>query len=498
MSNKRVSSTKEIFKASFSSVIASGVDVADFNLICTGAGQSVSQSAGNLVLSSGTTANSETIARSRKAFRGNLDLRYGAALSQRIANNNFFVELVDVIGDDLAFSCGSDTAITVRFADGNTNPFYNTTNPDASTVGQSVYLGNIKTSAGNVIIPGRYPISAVDATSVTFTVAGFTSGATGSLSLFGWNYYHILYDGTTATNSKFGVQRNGWAGADTTVTINSTASAGHVGIVTVEDGNVAYQDQSTATTISLQSTNRASRVTTIPDFDTPLFLQIRSVNGTTDPASNTSLTISFVSVEEITVEMVAINGVRPQAFQSALPVNVINAAGPLAASVQGAVVRNNVTPGSPLYIATGLSANPASVTSGRNVDLMATLIGALITKPFSIPESDWQYAASASGIVNTTTAVTFKVAAGAGVRNYITGIDIQWEALTNATEIAIRDGAAGTVIWRGKIPAAAAGNRSIVFQTPLKGTANTLLEVVTLTASGAGAVYFNARGYIAP
>lgn len=498
MSNKRVSSTKEIFKTSFSNVIASGVDVSDFNLICTGVGQSVAQSSGNLVLSSGTTANSETIVRSRKAFRGNIDLRYGAALSQRIANNNFYVELVDVIGDDLRFSCSSDTAITVFFPDGFTNPFYNTQNPSLSTVGQSVYLGNFKTTAGNVVSPARYPIAAVDATSVTFTVAGFTSGATGSLSLFGWNYYHILYDGTTATNAKFGVQRNGWAAADTTATINTTASAGHIGIVTIEDGNVAYQDQLTTSQTGLQSTSRASRVVSIPDFDTPLFLQIRAANGTTDPASTTTLTISFVSVEEIVVEVVAINGVRPQSLQSALPVNIINASGASAALVQGSTARNTATPGNPLYIATGLSANPTAVTSGRNVDLMATLIGQLVNKPYSVPETDWQYAAAASGIANTTTAVTFKGAAGSGVRNYITGIDLQWEALTNATEVAIRDGAAGTVIWRGKISAGSAGVRAVVFQTPLKGTANTLLEVVTLTASGAGAVYFNAQGYTAP
>ena len=38
----------------------------------------------------------------------------------------------------------------------------------------------------------------------------------------------------------------------------------------------------------------------------------------------------------------------------------------------------------------------------------------------------------------------------------------------------------------------------IKFDNPLKSTAATLLEVVTLTASGTGAVYVNAQGYIAP
>lgn len=120
------------------------------------------------------------------------------------------------------------------------------------------------------------------------------------------------------------------------------------------------------------------------------------------------------------------------------------------------------------------------------------------TQPYAQPGSRWNYAAANLGIVNTTTAVTFKAAAGAGVRNYITDIQIMSEALTTATELAIRDGAAGTVLWRTKIGTGGlTTGLSINFQSPLRGTANTLLEVVTLTASGAGAVYFNAQGFTA-
>jgi hypothetical protein len=112
-----------------------------------------------------------------------------------------------------------------------------------------------------------------------------------------------------------------------------------------------------------------------------------------------------------------------------------------------------------------------------------------------VPEISWSYAAASGGILNTTTAVTIKAAAAAGIRNYITNIQIMSEALTTATELAIRDGAAGTVIWRIKIPTGGLPTLSLEFNTPLRGTAATLLEVVTLTASGAGAVYFNAQGF---
>jgi hypothetical protein len=53
------------------------------------------------------------------------------------------------------------------------------------------------------------------------------------------------------------------------------------------------------------------------------------------------------------------------------------------------------------------------------------------------------------------------------------------------------------VLWRVKIPTGGLPAAQFDFAVPLRGTAATLLEVVTLTASGAGAVYFNAQGFTA-
>lgn len=111
--------------------------------------------------------------------------------------------------------------------------------------------------------------------------------------------------------------------------------------------------------------------------------------------------------------------------------------------------------------------------------------------------TDWNYASGASGIVNTTTAVTIKAAAGSGIRNYITSLQISTDTLGASTEFAIRDGAGGTVLWRGKLLTTALPTVTIPFESPLKGTANTLLEVVTLTAV-TGGVYVNAQGFTAP
>ena len=125
------------------------------------------------------------------------------------------------------------------------------------------------------------------------------------------------------------------------------------------------------------------------------------------------------------------------------------------------------------------------------------MAAAQIVYPWSIPELTWQYIAASGGIINTTTAVTLVAAAGAGVRNYITRISFHTNGTNAAGEIAIRDGAAGTVIWRGFMSANQANNfEPLTFEPPIKGTANTLMEFVTLTAGGAGsALYVNAQGF---
>lgn len=217
-----------------------------------------------------------------------------------------------------------------------------------------------------------------------------------------------------------------------------------------------------------------------------------------------NLQFQFVNVQdyaEITAEITAGRGqaVQGQAIGVQLvgapttttPIGQVVAVGPVAhdgARGTSAPVVNG---------ARAVSAAYTTVATGDVADLISTLQGVLVTRPWQIPELEWSYAAAPSGIVNTTTAVTFRAAAGAGLRSYVTGVQIMSEALTNATELAIRDGAGGTVLWRTRIPTGGLPTMNVVFNNPLKSTANTLLEVVTLSASGAGAVYFNAQGFTA-
>lgn len=143
------------------------------------------------------------------------------------------------------------------------------------------------------------------------------------------------------------------------------------------------------------------------------------------------------------------------------------------------------------------TANLVLSSADNTCDIITTANGATIQKPFSIPALDWSYASATGGISNTTTAVTIKTAAGASTLNYITSLQISTDALGAATELAIRDGAAGTVLWRMKLGTGGIASYQVNFNSPLKGTANTLLEIVTLTASITGGVFVNAQGYAA-
>jgi hypothetical protein len=303
---------QKIFRTTFSNTQA-GVDSTYFTTIRTGTGQTVNQTGGNLVLTTGTTANAETILRSNQTFSGNFILKYTTLLSQRIVNQNFAVELVDVIGDGLTLTVNSATSITVTIP---SNPF------TAVNVGQSMYVGNITGVAA--AIPGRYAIASVAGNNVTFTVAGWPASGSGTVSLFGWNYYQIIYNSTTATATTFDAQRRGWNSGFTTATINTTASPGHLGIISNEESVGAYIDQLVASSTTMPTLTRASRVQNIPDPNTSMYLQIRTLNGSVAPASTTTWTIGLTSIENYVSQNVVINNVKAQGFNTPLPVQVLN------------------------------------------------------------------------------------------------------------------------------------------------------------------------------
>jgi len=144
-----------------------------------------------------------------------------------------------------------------------------------------------------------------------------------------------------------------------------------------------------------------------------------------------------------------------------------------------------------LQVATSL---PAASTNGYAIAAISTAEGVAISKPFSIPQADWTYAAASGGIASSMTPVAL-VAATTGKRNYLTGLSIDHDALSAASEITVIDGAS-TVIWRGRLGTGAQYGMEYKFPTPLRSSAGNALNVAMVSAV-TGAVYVNAQGYVA-
>lgn len=295
-------------------IAANGIDSAFGSILWPGTGQTISQSAGALVLTTGSTNYAETVIRSAFPVYDAFTLRWSTVLSQRVAAMEFIVELVDVIGNNLAFVVNSTTSITVTIPN---NPF------TAANIGQSMSWFQI---TGPIAVPTTVPITiaSVSGNDVTFTTAwsiGSSSGS-GTSYVFGWNYHRIDYTGTTATSTNYRTQRNGWPGTNNGATINTTASPGHIGVLNAEDGGSTFADQLRASSTGLVTTIRAQEFQYIPDGNVQMYLQIRVQNGGTPSA--TTWTIGFVDLELYVPQQVSLVSTRPQSPAASLNANISN------------------------------------------------------------------------------------------------------------------------------------------------------------------------------
>jgi len=301
----------DIWTVSFAGVGA-GLLAPEMLQRAAGAGVAVSQAAGNLVIGTGTGANAEFLARSNRSFNGALLARHQLIASQRIANTNLAVMLADRVVENAEVQVNSATSISVVF------PGHGF---DATNIGQSMFVGAIQGIPGAV--PGRYAIADVAGDLITFTVAGWPASGTGTCDLFGWNFVRALYTGTSPTVAAVDAQRRGWASGDTSATINTTASPGHMMQMGLDGRQVYFADALLASSATPNLTTRASRYQNMPDDDVQLFFYVWSFNGATAPASNTNWTIGFLSVEDTVNAPIYLAGMRPMGQGAPMPVAII-------------------------------------------------------------------------------------------------------------------------------------------------------------------------------
>ncbi len=135
-------------------------------------------------------------------------------------------------------------------------------------------------------------------------------------------------------------------------------------------------------------------------------------------------------------------------------------------SFGGTVATNVAITANPVNLgAQAVSSENAAVTTARQVQLVADLVGKLIVMPYANPEN-FVSGAITSAMTGTTT-TSLIAAPAAGLRNYITQITVSNSHATVGTDIVIQDGSGGTTLYT--IPAAAVyGGAVLTFPTPLR------------------------------
>lgn len=158
-----------------------------------------------------------------------------------------------------------------------------------------------------------------------------------------------------------------------------------------------------------------------------------------------------------------------------------------ATGVAGAAAHDAVISGNPVRQAgRALTANYTSVATGDTADIITTLVGAQVVKPYAIPEAGW----NANVSLTTATATALIAAGGAGLKRHITALQAI-NTGASAVDLIILDGA--TERWRMTLPINVPV--SFTFPTELTTTAATALNG---NLSAVGTVRVCAQGYTAP
>ena len=172
--------------------------------------------------------------------------------------------------------------------------------------------------------------------------------------------------------------------------------------------------------------------------------------------------------------------------------NVISAGTNGALAIGGTVATNTAITANPLNLgAQAVSSENSAVTTARQVQLVADLVGKLIVLPYANPENFVSGAITSA--MTGTTSTSLIAAPASGLRNYITQITVSNSHATVGTDVIIQDGNAGTTLYT--IPAAAVyGGAVVTFPTPLRQpTTATAIYCANVTTGASTKV--SASGY---
>lgn len=268
--------------------------------------------------------------------------------------------------------------------------------------------------------------------------------------------------------------------------------------------------------LSVQLTNNGVRWETVTSSG--LFNSISGIYSSTIPSNTTGIyqfkcggflkarivalvavtgTASIIIKTSNTSSLTTIDNALPPGTNNIGTINIASGQtlGTLATIQNGQSAHSSVVVGNPFRISGKVkTTNDLTLVSNDVSDLVTTSDGALINKPYSVPELDWTFACVAP--VNNTTNLVLKASAGVGLKNYLTSFQITNSSATIATEIQIKDGA--IVIWRGFVGVGTVLNSAVgvSLSTPLKTSVDTALSIACATTGSS--IYVNAQGYVAP
>ena len=434
-----VTLASDIFRCGFTAATTHPNVSEDFDVVSTAAGQTVLQTGGNLLFTTGVTPNEQTMLRTKRSFVGSHAARWKCILSQRIANNNFVIELADKIADMVPFSNPTSTSVVVNIPIGIFN---------SDSIGQTISIANIRNVAG---VPGDAVIAAVtDApelgiSAITLTVAGWPGiGEIGTCLLYGWNCYRAVYDGTTATNVKWECRRRGYNATFTAFTNTTSAAPGHVAEWKTDGQTATFSDTSATMATTTALSLRAVRMENLPDDDTTYHLWMSVSNGTVAPATTTTWTVGFAAVEQVGNNKVQALAPVTAATSSLGVVTVTQSTGSaLNAQVTGAAAQGSTASGNPVFTAgVAKTAMPTARTDGQVVAPMYDKIGRFV----GAYEQTRDLTTMSGMITLTATTETTITGAVASVFN-----DLKACIITNTSATAVRvdfrTTTAGTVVF---------------------------------------------------
>ena len=351
---------------------------------------------------------------------------------------------------------------------------------NVATIGTSVTPGTAAANLGKAEDAARSTgDTGVMALAVRSNTAASTSGSDGDYQPLITNTTgHLWVDasGQTLTVASHAVTNAG------TFAVQATVAAGATNIAKAEDVASADADVGVPS-MAVRKATPANTSGTDGDYE---FLQMSAGRLWTSATIDAALPAGTNAIGKLAAN----SGVDIGDVDVLTLPNVTLAAGTNTNEVVGDAAHDAAVAGNPLRIGgRAITSEFTAVASGDTCDIITTTTGKVVTALNSVYALRW----SATGELTSTTAVTIKAAAGAGVKNVIDYIKICNSNGTTDTKVQINDGAGGTAIWTGWAENSGGGEAGAI--PPLASTTNTLLEIKEATATSTNGVFYYVAGY---